>query len=231
MVEPAITWGSSLFYRLFHHEPVRMSADPLTVGKPDAMRDPYESNQAIPTLLVVPRARASCEIAAFAAIHSNRLVLAVGLPFVRWIQVVVAALGSRRRLYPCIGKKIRAGVWPVSRFSVADRHGKAISGDGDYPSSSRFLARPKAQPLKSGACKHHEDRLNRQAIFWRGNRAACSQNERNPKEEHRQDRPVAFLADQRQSPTNWISRITARPAIRELARSRHKSRCRNEIEN
>ena len=52
MVEPAITWGSGLFYRLFHHEPVRMSADPLTVGKPDAMRDPYESNQAIPTLLV-----------------------------------------------------------------------------------------------------------------------------------------------------------------------------------
>jgi SAM-dependent methyltransferase len=51
MVEPAITWGSSLFYRLFHHEPVRMNADPLTVGKPNAMRDPYESNQAIPTLL------------------------------------------------------------------------------------------------------------------------------------------------------------------------------------
>ncbi|HEY6604115.1 MAG TPA: class I SAM-dependent methyltransferase, partial [Xanthobacteraceae bacterium] len=29
MVEPAITWGSSLFYRLFHHEPVRTSADAL----------------------------------------------------------------------------------------------------------------------------------------------------------------------------------------------------------
>ena len=52
MVEPAITWGSSLFYRLLHDEPVRMNEDPLIVGKPDAMRDPYESNQAIPTLLV-----------------------------------------------------------------------------------------------------------------------------------------------------------------------------------
>lgn len=52
MAEPAITWGSSLFYRLLHHEPVQMNADPLTVGKPDAMRDPYNSNQAIPTLLV-----------------------------------------------------------------------------------------------------------------------------------------------------------------------------------
>jgi len=51
MAEPAITWGSSLFYRLLHHEPVRMGVDPLTVGRPDAGRDPYDSNQAIPTLL------------------------------------------------------------------------------------------------------------------------------------------------------------------------------------
>jgi SAM-dependent methyltransferase len=51
MVEPAITWGSSLFYRLFHHEPVRTSADVLLDGAPDPRRDPYDSNQAIPTLL------------------------------------------------------------------------------------------------------------------------------------------------------------------------------------
>ena len=51
MVEPAITWGSSLFYRLFHHEPVRTSADVLVDGSPDPRRDPYASNQAIPTLL------------------------------------------------------------------------------------------------------------------------------------------------------------------------------------
>jgi SAM-dependent methyltransferase len=52
MAEPAITWGSSLFYRLLHHEPVRMTEDPLIIGMPNAMRDPYKSNQAIPTLLV-----------------------------------------------------------------------------------------------------------------------------------------------------------------------------------
>lgn len=51
MVEPAITWGSTLFYRFIHHEPVRMSADPLVEGVPDPNRDPYDSNQAIPTLL------------------------------------------------------------------------------------------------------------------------------------------------------------------------------------
>ena len=52
MVEPAITYGSTLFYRLFHHEPVRTSADALAEGTPDPNRDPYDSNQAIPTMLV-----------------------------------------------------------------------------------------------------------------------------------------------------------------------------------
>jgi SAM-dependent methyltransferase len=51
MVEPAITWGSSLFYRLLHHEPVVTSADPLIVGSRDSKRNPYASNQAIPTLI------------------------------------------------------------------------------------------------------------------------------------------------------------------------------------
>ena len=52
MVEPGITWGSTLFYRFIHQEPVRMRADPLLEGAPDSDRDPYDSNQAIPTLLV-----------------------------------------------------------------------------------------------------------------------------------------------------------------------------------
>lgn len=51
MVEPGISLGSRPFY-LLHHEPVDLSVDPLTEGAPDASRDPYASNQAIPTLLV-----------------------------------------------------------------------------------------------------------------------------------------------------------------------------------
>jgi SAM-dependent methyltransferase len=51
MVEPAITWGSTVFYRLFHHEPVRTSAAALMEGIPYPGRDPYASNQAIPTVL------------------------------------------------------------------------------------------------------------------------------------------------------------------------------------
>jgi SAM-dependent methyltransferase len=51
MVEPAITWGSTAFYRLFHHEPVRTSAAALVEGIPHPGRDPYASNQSIPTVL------------------------------------------------------------------------------------------------------------------------------------------------------------------------------------
>jgi SAM-dependent methyltransferase len=51
MVEPAISWGSTLFYRLLHREPVRSRADVLVNGSPRAGRDPYDSNQAIPTVI------------------------------------------------------------------------------------------------------------------------------------------------------------------------------------
>jgi hypothetical protein len=51
MVEPAITPGSTFFYRALHHEPVRMKVDPLSLGAPNENRDPYESNQSIPPLI------------------------------------------------------------------------------------------------------------------------------------------------------------------------------------
>jgi len=51
VVEPAVTLGSTLFYHFLHHEVTRMSAKALVEGTPDPTRDPYASNQAIPTLL------------------------------------------------------------------------------------------------------------------------------------------------------------------------------------
>ena len=61
MVEPAITWGSTLFYRILHQEPVCMSVDPLAEGVHDPQRDPYNSNQAIPTLIATrDRERFEC---------------------------------------------------------------------------------------------------------------------------------------------------------------------------
>ncbi|HRJ68246.1 MAG TPA: class I SAM-dependent methyltransferase [Beijerinckiaceae bacterium] len=51
MVEPGITPLSWAFFNYIHEEPVIMSADPLTAGAPDPARNPYESNQAIPSLI------------------------------------------------------------------------------------------------------------------------------------------------------------------------------------
>ena len=63
MIEPAITWGSTLFYRFLHHEPVRTSIDPLADEMPLSGRDPYDANQAIPTLLATrERARFHLEL-------------------------------------------------------------------------------------------------------------------------------------------------------------------------
>jgi len=52
LVEPGITPISGVFLRLFHEEPVRMKADPWHDGAPDPGRDPFTSNQAIPTLML-----------------------------------------------------------------------------------------------------------------------------------------------------------------------------------
>ena len=50
LVEPAITPLSWFFYRFFHPERVDLSADPLEVDEA-TKKDPYDGNQAIPTLL------------------------------------------------------------------------------------------------------------------------------------------------------------------------------------
>lgn len=50
--EPAITPLSGLYYRLFHTELTDMSVDPLATVTISADKNPWDSNQAIPTLLV-----------------------------------------------------------------------------------------------------------------------------------------------------------------------------------
>ncbi len=51
MIEPAMTSVARHFYTYFHHEPVDMSADPFADVAIDPDRDPFDANQAIPTLL------------------------------------------------------------------------------------------------------------------------------------------------------------------------------------
>ncbi len=60
MVEPGITAFSWAFFNFIHEEPVIMTADPLTAGEPNPDRDPYELNQAIPSLIAT-RERARFE--------------------------------------------------------------------------------------------------------------------------------------------------------------------------
>jgi len=55
MLEPTITPVSYYCYRYFHPEPVVMEADPFHEPDPDPERDPYDANQAIPTLMFLRR--------------------------------------------------------------------------------------------------------------------------------------------------------------------------------
>jgi SAM-dependent methyltransferase len=51
MIEPAMTILARKFYSHFHEEPVDMRADPFAPVVIDPDRDPFDANQAIPTLL------------------------------------------------------------------------------------------------------------------------------------------------------------------------------------
>lgn len=51
MIEPAITPLSWPFYHFIHEEPVNLAVDPLADVVKQGDRDPFDSNQAIPTLL------------------------------------------------------------------------------------------------------------------------------------------------------------------------------------
>src|SRR5262249_59696193 len=77
VVEPAIPFGSPVFYRLFHHEPVRTAAEALADGTPDPARDPYDSNQAIPTILVTrERARFHARFPSLRVVRTEWFALA-----------------------------------------------------------------------------------------------------------------------------------------------------------
>ena len=62
MIEPAMTTLARRFYENFHEEPVDMAADPFAPVVIDPNRDPFDANQAIPSLLfATPAARSRLE--------------------------------------------------------------------------------------------------------------------------------------------------------------------------
>jgi SAM-dependent methyltransferase len=102
MIEPAITWGSTLFYRLLHREPVLRFADPLIEGKPDPGRNPYRGNQAIPTLLAT-RDRGRFE----------RLFPSLTISRVEWFSLAVYPLSGGIQPWSLISDRLarRALAW------------------------------------------------------------------------------------------------------------------------
>lgn len=105
MIEPAITLGSTLFYRLIHHEPVRMSADPLIDGEPDPARDPYDSNQAIPTLLVTKHKA-----------RQNELVPGLELHNVEWFSFLAYPLSGGFKSWSLISDAMARRVLKLESF-------------------------------------------------------------------------------------------------------------------
>lgn len=64
MIEPAMTTLARQFYHRFHEEPVDMNADPFAEVAINPDRDPFDANQAIPSLLfATPAARRRVEAA------------------------------------------------------------------------------------------------------------------------------------------------------------------------
>ncbi len=114
MVEPAITPLSFVFYKLFHREPVDMAVDPLADGALTPGRDPYLSNQAVPTLLFGRFGRALAGAVPTLELGERRSISLWAYPlsggFQRWSLLPAAAapalLAIEHALEPLLGRLI-----------------------------------------------------------------------------------------------------------------------------
>jgi SAM-dependent methyltransferase len=111
LVEPAITPLSWIVFKLAHPEPIVMGVDPLVDGEPRADKHPFDSNQALPTLLAGHRnlERLRSEVG-LVPVHVARLSLAAYLlsgGFRRWnllpARTVEPLLRVERRLERALG--------------------------------------------------------------------------------------------------------------------------------
>lgn len=109
--EPAITPVSNIFYTYLHPEPVDMNADIFTSGTPDPDRDPFDANQAIPSLMMRrQRDRFEARFPGL-AIAESRLTSLLAYPmtggFRSWTLIpgalVPPVLGLERILLPLLG--------------------------------------------------------------------------------------------------------------------------------
>lgn len=113
MIEPGMSFVSRRFYSAFHQEPVIMTADPFAEGVKQSGDDPFDSNQAIPTLMF---ARKSARIRIEAAIpglsvRNVEWLSLIAYPlsggFKKWLacpaSLVPAVLAVEKALLPAAG--------------------------------------------------------------------------------------------------------------------------------
>jgi hypothetical protein len=93
-----------LFYRLLHHEPVRTSADALRDGNPDPRRDPYDSNQAIPTLLATRDRK-----------RFHRLFPELRIASVQWFSFAAYPLSGGFQAWSLIGEGVARRMLRIER--------------------------------------------------------------------------------------------------------------------
>ena len=86
MIEPGMSFVSQRFYSAFHQEPVIMTADPFAEGVKQSGDDPFDSNQAIPTLMF---ARKRC-----AHTHRSRNSRPLASANVEWLSLIAYPLSG-----------------------------------------------------------------------------------------------------------------------------------------
>ena len=102
MLEPLITPVSHYCYHYFHPEPVVMKADPFHEPEPDPERDPYDANQAIPTLMFLRQKKQFIEkfpgFTLHAVRHCGLLAAPLSGGFRRWSLIPVRAVSLINRI-------------------------------------------------------------------------------------------------------------------------------------
>jgi SAM-dependent methyltransferase len=85
MIEPGISAASHILYSKYHHERVDMQADPFAADQVQSSSDPWDANQAIPTLMFATRA---------ARLRLEELVCGMKILSVHWLSIFVYPLSG-----------------------------------------------------------------------------------------------------------------------------------------
>jgi hypothetical protein len=120
MIEPAMTPLARRFYKRFHEEPVDMTADPFTMIMADRNRDPFDANQAVPSLLFSTesaRTRFETAVPAFRVRHVDWQSL-VAYPLSGGFQKSSLILGSWIKPALAVERRIPLGLRKLLAFRM-----------------------------------------------------------------------------------------------------------------